>query len=102
MIVQTWQGLALITNATQCLRFLNEQVLPSYQAADGNLGVYLCQEVNGQLVSFLFLSIWMSREALRKFTGMSIESAVHSQGEQKFLLAFESTARNYEVFKLSE
>ncbi len=102
MIVQIWQGIALAANASQCQRFLNEQVLPSYQGVDGNLGIYLCQEVNDKLVNFLFLSIWVSQEALQKFTGLGIDAVIHSQGERKLMLTFEATTRNYEVFQLSE
>ncbi len=102
MIVQIWQGIALASNVNQCQRFLNEQVLPYYQNIDGNLGVYLCREVNEQLVNFLFLSIWESQESLEKFASLGIEAAIHSQAKGKLLLAFESTTRDYEVFQWSE
>ena len=102
MIIQIWQGITLLSNAEKYQNLLGDKVLPSYQGADGNLGVYLCREVNGQLVNFLLLSLWSSRDALVHFTGPSVETIAHFPEEKKLLLAFETMSRSYEVFQAAE
>ena len=102
MIIRIWQGIVLSSNAANYQALLRETIVPSYQRADGNLGVYLCGEVKDQLVNFLVLSIWSSREALIQVTGPNIDTIVHSNEEKSLLLAFESMGRNYEVFEMGE
>jgi len=102
MIIQIWQAITLLTNADKYQNLLIERALPYYQRADGNMGVYLCRGINNQLVNFLFLSLWSSREALHQYKGPDIEAITNSPEEKKLLLAFESTTRNYEVLQISE
>ena len=102
MIVQIWQSITLLSNAEKYQSLLIRHVLPAYQCASGNLGVYLCREANDQLTNFLLLSLWSSPEALIQFRGPDVETAAPSPEEKKLLLAFESTVRNYEVIQISE
>jgi len=102
MIIQIWQAITPIASMATYQTLLIEKAFPFYQAADGNMGVYLCREINNQLANFLFLSLWSSREALTQFKGPHIEAIANSPEDKKLLLAFESTARNYEVIQISE
>ena len=102
MIVRIWQGIVLRSNAAKYQTLLEETVLPFYRGADGNLGVYLCGEVKEDIVNFLLLSVWSSRDLLVQFTGSDVDGIDHSIEERKLLLAFESMARNYEVLQMFE
>ncbi len=102
MFIQTWQGIALQSNANQLQNLLFARVLPLYQSAAGSLGAYLCREDNGGLANFLLLSLWSSRDALVRFAGPGMDMLVLSPEERKLLLAFESRARNFEVLQLSQ
>ena len=102
MIVRILQGIVTASDADKYQTLLHEKVLPIYQYASGNLGVYLCREVNDQFVNFLLMSLWSTRDALIRFTGPDIEAVAHSPEEKKLLLAFESMARNYEVLEMVE
>jgi heme-degrading monooxygenase HmoA len=100
MIARVWRGITSIDNADQYLEYLNQVVLPGYQAIEGNQGVFVLREVQGDLVYFLLLSIWESYEVLVKFTRPNLEIARHISGERKFLIASESIVAHYEVLKL--
>ena len=102
MILRIWQGIVLRSNAAKYQTLLEEKVLPCYRSADGNMGVYLCGEIRDELVNFLLLSIWSSHEALVQFTSQDVAAISHSNEEKKLLIAFESMARNYEVFRKVE
>jgi hypothetical protein len=102
MIIQIWHGITLPSNAGPYQTFLSETVLPRYEHVAGLEGVYLCRESSNGLVSFLLMSLWSSHEALAQFAGTGTALVTPSPQEQKLLLAFESVARNYEVFQTSE
>ncbi len=99
MIARVWRGITSIDNADQYLEYLNQVVLPGYRAVEGNRGVFVFREVQGELVFFLLLSIWASYDALLKFTSSPLEAARPTPGEQKFLIASESVAAHYEVLR---
>ena len=100
MIARVWRGISSISKADQYLEYLNQVVTPSYQAGEGNQGVIIFREVQGELVYYLLLSIWSSYDALTKFAGPNLEIAKQSPEEQKLLIASESVVTHYEVLKL--
>lgn len=100
MIARVWRGISSINKADKYLEYLNQVVLPGYQAVEGNQGVFILQEVQGELVYFLLLSLWSSYDALTHFAGPNLEIAKQSPEEQKFLIASESVVANYEVLEL--
>jgi heme-degrading monooxygenase HmoA len=99
MIARVWRGITSIDNADQYLEYLNQVVLPGYQAVEGNRGVFVFREIQGELVFYLLLSIWASYDALAKFTGPHLEIARQAPEAQKFLIASESVVAHYEVLK---
>jgi hypothetical protein len=99
MIARVWRGITSIGKADQYLEYLNQVVLPGYQAVEGNQGVCILREVQGELAYFLLISIWSSYDALAVFAGPNQELAKHTPEEQKFLVASESVVAHYEVLK---
>ncbi len=100
MIARIWRGVTSTGKADQYLEYLTQVVLPGYQTAEGNKGVFIFREVRGELVYFLLLSLWSSYERLVEFAGPHPELAKQTQEEQKFLVAAESVIAHYEVIKL--
>ena len=60
MIARVWRGITPIGKADQYLEYLNQTVVPGYQAAGGNEGFFIFREVQGELAYFLLLSLWSS------------------------------------------
>lgn len=101
-IVRIWRTVTLATKAGQYIEYLKKIVIPVCQTADGNEGLFIMQELQGELVQFLLLSLWSSDEALANFAGADSCDAVNPSPEEKSLLiAFESTARHYQVVYMS-
>ena len=99
-IIRIWSCIALATKANQYLGYLNKFVVPAFQTADGNEGLFILQEPRGELAHFLLLSFWTSNESPVNFSGAhssELEVVKLSPEEQSLLVAFESTARYYKV-----
>ena len=99
-IVRIWRGVTLAARAGQYLEHVNKIIIPSCQAAEGNEGMYIMEELQGELAHFMLLSFWASDDALVNFTGAaSYECDVvnPSREEKSLLIAFESTARRYKI-----
>jgi heme-degrading monooxygenase HmoA len=104
-IVRLWRGITLATKANQYLEYLNNSVAPAFQMAEGNEGLLVLQDPRAELVYFLLLSFWTSHEVLQNFTGAhssEFDVVNLSPEEQSLLVAFESTARYYNVVYSSE
>lgn len=102
-IVRIWRGVTLATRAEQYLEYLNNFVAPAYRTAEGNEGMFIMQELEDELAHFLLLSFWVSEETLKNFAGVDCcEVVVPTPEEKELLIAFESTARHYNIVYKSE
>ena len=103
MIARIWRGVTLATKAEQYLEYLNKILIPVFKTAEGNEGLFIMKELQGELAHFLLLSFWTSDEALVNFAGAdSCEVGNSLDDEKSLLIAFESTARHYKVVYRSE
>jgi len=99
MIARIWRGVTLTAKSSQYLEYLNRIVIPAYQIADGNEGLFLMEECQGELTNFLLLTLWASDKSLEKFTGTANDVVNPAPEERDLLVAFESTAKRYRVIK---
>jgi len=102
MIARIWRGTTRLSDADRYQGYLNHFVIPSCQSAEGNKGVYILKECQGELVHFLLLSFWTSNEALVKHIGAEDDLINPTPDEKSLLLAFESNARHYELTHVFE
>ncbi|HLO16532.1 MAG TPA: hypothetical protein VK206_16995 [Anaerolineales bacterium] len=102
-IVRIWSGITLATNAEQYFDFLKKTFIPACQTAEGNKGLLIMKALQGELIHFLLVSFWVSEQALADFAASDGDEVVNPSPEEKrLLLAFESTARHYNVLYRSE
>jgi len=99
MIAWIWHSTTTISNAEGYQEYLYRFIVPAYQTAEENHGVYVMKECRGELVHFLLLTYWTSNEALTKYIGLSGNGINPSPEEKKLLIAYESTGRSYEVIE---
>ena len=102
MIARVWQGVTSTRMADQYQQYLHQCVIPAYQEATGNAGLFIMTETRGELVHFLLLSFWDSEDCLANFVGADLEVMNPTTEEKSLLVAFESTARNYKVVCMAE
>lgn len=104
-IIRIWRSVTLATKAEQYVDYLNKIVIPAYQTAEGNKGLFIMKDLRGELAHFLLLSFWASDKAFESSAGAdscACEVVNPSPEEKSFLIAFESIARHYDVVYMSE
>lgn len=99
MIARIWRSTTTLSNAEKYQEYLKRTIIPDYQIAEGNQGVYVMKECQGELTHFLLLTLWASDESLEKYTGTANDVVNPVSEERDLLVAFESTARRYRVIK---
>lgn len=97
MIARICQRVISIRMADQYLEYVHRCMIPVYQEATGNVGLFVMKELRGELVYFLLLSFWDSDEALASFANAHLDMMKPSAEEKGLLIAFESTAKSYKV-----
>jgi heme-degrading monooxygenase HmoA len=97
MIARIWQGVTSTGMADGYLEYLHRHVIPAYQEARGNAGLFVLKEPRGELVHFLLLSFWSSEDSLASFVGADLEVMKLGAEEKSLLVAFESMAKNYKI-----
>lgn len=102
MIACIWRGVTQVPQSERYLEYLNQGLVPRYQADVGNQGVFVLREIRGELVHFLILSFWESKEALNKFADQDYEIAYHPPEVEKYLIAYESMIKKYQVVSIGE
>ena len=98
-IARIWRGITLAAKSGQYLEYLNKVVVPACQIAEGNEGLFVMKECQGELTHFLLLTLWASDEAVARYAGTAVDVVNPTPEERDLLIAFESTARRYQVVK---
>lgn len=97
MIARLWHGAVPAGKADAYMRYLESTGIPDYRATDGNRGVYVLRRLDGAVAHFLLVSLWQSRDAIRRFAGEDMERARYYPEDAEFLLELEPTVTHYEV-----
>lgn len=102
MIASIWRGVTQSSQAERYLEYLNQCVIPHYQAVPRNQGVFILRDIQGELAYFLILAFWESTEALIEFAGEGFEYAIQHPEDEEHLLAFESVISQYQVVSVGD
>jgi len=97
MIARIWRGVTLDSNSDKYLDYLTRTGVRDCRATSGNRGVWVLRKVADGRAEFLFISLWESFDAIRKFAGPEIEKAVYYPEDKKFLLGLDANVAHYEV-----
>ncbi len=97
MIVRVWSGRTTQAKAHDYERFLKETAYPDYGDVQGNGGWFLLRRQEGSAVRFMFVSLWESMEALRRYAGDSPERPRYYPEDRAALLELPESADNYEL-----
>lgn len=76
---------------------MNTRAIPDYQSVEGNVGVYILEQPEGEVTHFITLSFWESMEVIQGFAGQDVEVAKYYLEDEDFLLEFEPRVVHYEV-----
>ena len=97
MIARIWHGITPESKSDEYHDYLMKTGVKEIQSKEGNLGVYVLRRIHDKQAEFLFISLWESVEAIRKFAGPDIERAVYYPKDREFLLELEPNVNHHEV-----
>jgi len=97
MIARIWHGITPESKSDEYHDYLMKTGVKEVGSEKGNLGVYVLRRIHDKQAEFLFISLWESVEAIRKFAGADIERAVYYPKDRESLLELEPNVNHYEV-----
>ena len=99
MIARTWHGVVPAAKGDAYAAYLRKTGVAECRATPGNRGVQVLRRTEGDETHFLFISLWESMDAIRRFAGDDVERARYFPEDREYLLALEPTVTHYEVFE---
>jgi heme-degrading monooxygenase HmoA len=97
MIARTWKGITSASRSDEYLDYLRQTGVRSCKATPGNRGVFVLRRLDGDHAEFLFISLWESIDAIKRFAGDDVDRAVYYPKDREFLLELEPTVTHFEV-----
>lgn len=97
MIARTWHGVTPAAKAEDYGDYLNRTGVVHCRETEGNRGVYVIRRIEGDKAHFLFISLWDSMDAIKRFAGSDTDRARYYPKDIEFLLELEPTVTHYEV-----
>jgi heme-degrading monooxygenase HmoA len=97
MISRVWRGRTSAESADAYGVFLKETAYPDYGSVEGNRGWILLRRTTTNGVEFMFVSLWDSMEAVRRYAGDDEEHPKYYPEDRAALLELPERAEHYEV-----
>jgi len=98
VIARTWRGSTRSKDATRYIEYMEQTGLKEYRETEGNLGVLILRRSNNDAeAEFLFVSLWESIDAIRRFAGEDYETAVFYPEDDAFLVDRDLHVDHYDI-----
>ncbi|HYK82514.1 MAG TPA: antibiotic biosynthesis monooxygenase [Gemmatimonadales bacterium] len=97
LIARLWHGVVPAAKGDAYAAYLRATGVAECRATPGNRGVQVLRRTLGAETHFLFISLWESIEAIRRFAGAEVERARYYPEDRGYLLELEPTVTHYEV-----
>ena len=97
MIARSWRGATRARDAEAYLEYLHRTGFAEYRKTPGNRGVLGLRRIVKDRAEFLLISLWDSKDAIRRFAGDDIEKAVFYPEDERFLVERDDKVSHYEV-----
>jgi len=97
MIARIWRGVTPESKAESYLEYLKATGLKDCRQTPGNQGVQIFRRIDEGQAEFVFVSLWESMDAIRRFAGDDIERAVYYPEDEGYLLELDPNVTHYEV-----
>jgi heme-degrading monooxygenase HmoA len=98
MIARIWHGKTTHAKADAYMEeYFHKTGLPDYLQTEGNLGVLVLRRDEGEQADFLMITLWESKDAIRKFAGDDINKARYYPQDSHYFKDFEPKVIHYDV-----
>jgi heme-degrading monooxygenase HmoA len=98
VVARIWHGAVPVSKSDEYLELMRCVAIEDYTRVPGNRGAFVLHRPAGDVVHFITLTFWESREAIRAFAGDDIEAAKYYEFDSHFLLECEPRVQHYDVF----
>ena len=97
MIARLWRGAVRPERGDAYAVYLDRTGVRECRATPGNQGVWVLRRNLPDQTEFLFISLWESYDAIKRFAGEDVEQAHYYPEDRDYLLSLEPTVTHYEV-----
>ena len=97
MVLRTFHATATGEGADAYQRFFTESVLPELRGIDGFRHAYVVRRDHGGHVEIQVLTFWESLDAIRRFAGDGLTTAVVEPGARAVLTDFDPVVTHHTV-----
>ncbi len=99
MIARLWHGAVPAAKGDAYAAYLRRTGVRECRATPGNRDVQVLRRTVGAETHFLFISLWDSMDAIRRFAGDDVERARYYPEDRDYLLELEPGVTHYEVLE---
>ena len=100
MISRQWCGVAKSSEADRYVSHLRTETFPQLSRIDGFMGASILRRPVAEGVEFRIVTTWASMEAISRFAGERVETAVVPEKAQAMMVSFDHSVDHYEVVDL--
>lgn len=97
MIERHWKGIAKTGEADNYVRHLMTETFPAVSKLKGFVRASILTRPVEKGTEFLIVTVWESIEAIRRFAGEDVETAVVPLVVREMMVTFDGKAAHYEV-----
>jgi quercetin dioxygenase-like cupin family protein len=97
MIARVWRGIAFPDKVDDYMGHFRQSVLPELHRIDGFKEAYVLRRTIESGVELTVQTIWESMDAIRKFAGENVETAVVAHEAKAFFRQFDSFVTHHEI-----
>jgi len=97
MIARLWHGVTSHENTNEYENLLRAEILPGIHRVEGYRGAYLLRREVPEGAEFVTLTIFDSMDAVRRFAGEDVESAVVPEEARRLLARFDRRSVHYTI-----
>ena len=96
-ISRHWKGIAKPEEADNYIHHLRNDTFPKLARIEGFIKAFILRRPLDQGTEFLIVTTWRSLEAIRKFAGESIDTAVVPLSVQAMMVEYDKDVSHYEI-----
>jgi heme-degrading monooxygenase HmoA len=97
VIARVWRGAVRPERGDAYAAYLDRTGVTECRATPGNQGVWVLRRELPDHTEFVFMSLWESMDAIRRFAGADVERARYYPEDREFLLYLEANVSHYQV-----
>jgi len=97
LISRHWKGVAKSEEADNYIHHLRNKTFPELARIDGFVRASILRRSTREGTEFLVVTTWQSFEAIRRFAGESVNTAVVPPEVQEMMLKYDREVTHYEI-----